>query len=123
VCRSSSVSKLSDVAPRECACCGKKVVDDAALGLLQIADRFAEQGGGLQQKALAAVVGFAKQVAAQRCWRDVADGQAFEGHEAFLVTEQPEIDDLADLLMLQRALLYRIGQERLVVFVLHGILS
>ncbi len=102
---------------------GEEVVDYAAVGLLQVADRLAKQRRGLQQQSLAAVVGLAKVLAALRGGRDIADRQVLECHEAFFVAEQPEIQELANLLMLQGALLNRVGQKRLVVFALHGILS
>ncbi len=100
----------------------EEVVDDAAIGLLQVADRLAQQRRRLQQQAFAALVGLVQLFAAGRGGRDIADRQVFQCQVAALVAEQPEIEDLADLLMLQRALGHGAGQKRLVMIVVHDIL-
>ena len=98
----------------------EEIVDDAAVGLLGVADRLAEQGGRLQQQAFAAVVRFANVLAADRGGRDIADRQVFQQQEALLVAEQAEVDDLTDLLMAQCTLCHRVGQKPLVMIVLHA---
>ncbi len=65
----------------------KEIVDDAAAGFLDIADRLAQQNGGLEQQSLTAIVLLAQFVARDGRGRDPADRQVLQQQEPLPVAQ------------------------------------